>query len=176
MLTFTIYVIDDEQTIRDGITLTLEADYRVKSFQTAESAIDALATDPADLILLDVGLPGMNGIEALREIKSVIGNIPPNLSREELEVKLNNEPAFRRKLTSRLVRLFGLRNEHIPFIDSQFVDLIDKQLLPLFDIECVTYTFKTDKITEFANFSYEAISLVASIEEKLTQEYRNQLE
>ncbi|MBW2468952.1 MAG: sigma-54-dependent Fis family transcriptional regulator [Deltaproteobacteria bacterium] len=70
MLTFTIYVIDDEQTIRDGVTLTLEADYRVKSFPTAEPAIDALATDPADLILLDVGLPGMNGIEALRQIKS----------------------------------------------------------------------------------------------------------
>ncbi len=70
MLTFTIYVIDDEQTIRDGITLTLETDYRVKSFATAEPAIDALAADPPDLILLDVGLPGMNGIEALRQIKS----------------------------------------------------------------------------------------------------------
>jgi DNA-binding NtrC family response regulator len=70
MLTFTIYVIDDEQTIRDGITLTLETDYRVKSFATAEPAIDALATDPPDLILLDVGLPRMNGIEALRQIKS----------------------------------------------------------------------------------------------------------
>jgi DNA-binding NtrC family response regulator len=70
MLTFTIYVIDDEQTIRDGISLTLEADYCVKSFPTAEPAIDAMAQDPPDLILLDVGLPGMDGIEALRQIKS----------------------------------------------------------------------------------------------------------
>ncbi len=29
MITFSIYVIDDEQTIRDGITMTLESDYRV---------------------------------------------------------------------------------------------------------------------------------------------------
>jgi DNA-binding NtrC family response regulator len=70
MIKFSIYVIDDEQTIRDGITMTLEADYRVKSFSEAEPAIDSLEEDSPDLILLDVGLPGMDGIEALRQIKS----------------------------------------------------------------------------------------------------------
>ena len=71
MIKFSIYVIDDEKTIRDGITMTLEADYQVKSFSEAEPAIDALEEDPPDLILLDVGLPGMDGIEALRQIKSI---------------------------------------------------------------------------------------------------------
>ena len=71
MISFSIYIIDDEQTIRDGITMTLETDYRVRSFSKAESALDALAKDPPDLILLDVGLPGMDGIEALRQIKSI---------------------------------------------------------------------------------------------------------
>ena len=71
MIKFSIYVIDDEKTIRDGITMTLEADYQVKSFSEAEPAIDALEGDPPDLILLDVGLPGMDGIEALRQIKSI---------------------------------------------------------------------------------------------------------
>ena len=70
MISFSIYVIDDEQTIRDGITMALEADYRVKSFSKAEPAIDALGENPPDLILLDIGLPGMNGIDALRQIKS----------------------------------------------------------------------------------------------------------
>ena len=70
MITFSIYVIDDEQTIRDGVTMTLEPDYRIRSFSKAEPAIDALVEDPPDLILLDVGLPGINGIEALRQIKS----------------------------------------------------------------------------------------------------------
>ena len=70
MIAFSIYVVDDEKTIRDGIMMTLEADYRVRSFSKAEPALDALVEDPPDLILLDVGLPGMNGIEALREIKS----------------------------------------------------------------------------------------------------------
>jgi len=70
MINYTIYIIDDEKTIRDGITMTLEEDYRVRSFSKAEPAIDALEKDPPDLILLDVGLPGMSGIEALRQIKS----------------------------------------------------------------------------------------------------------
>ena len=70
MITFSIYVIDDEQTIRDGVTMTLEADYHIRSFSKAEPAIDALEEDPPDLILLDVGLPGIDGIEALRQIKS----------------------------------------------------------------------------------------------------------
>jgi DNA-binding response OmpR family regulator len=59
MISFSIYVIDDEQTIRDGITMALEADYRVKSFSKAEPAIDALGENPPDLILLDIGLPGI---------------------------------------------------------------------------------------------------------------------
>ena len=68
---YTIYVVDDEQTIRDGIAMALEADYRVRVFSDAETAIDTMKKDLSDLILLDIGLPGMNGIEALAEIKDL---------------------------------------------------------------------------------------------------------
>ena len=57
MIHYTIYIIDDEQSIRDGITMTLETDYHVRSFAKAEPAMDALQEDPPDLIQLDVGLP-----------------------------------------------------------------------------------------------------------------------
>ncbi len=70
MIIYSIYIIDDEKTITDGITMALEGDFRMKSFSRAEPAIEALEEDRPDLILLDVGLPGMNGIEALRQIKS----------------------------------------------------------------------------------------------------------
>jgi len=70
MITYSIYIIDDEKTITDGITMALEGEFRLKSFSRAEPALDALEADSPDLILLDVGLPGMNGIEALRQIRS----------------------------------------------------------------------------------------------------------
>ena len=71
MIGYSIYIVDDEETIRDGVTLALEADYQVKAFATAESAIDAMKDAPPDLLLLDVGLPGMNGIEALGHMKAL---------------------------------------------------------------------------------------------------------
>jgi len=75
MITYSIYIVDDEETIREGITMALEADYRVEAFSTAETAIDAMKNDPPDLVLLDIGLPGMNGIEALRTIKNIYPDI-----------------------------------------------------------------------------------------------------
>ena len=49
--------------------MALEADYRVETFAEAETALEAITKDPPDLILLDIGLPGMGGIEALEQIK-----------------------------------------------------------------------------------------------------------
>ena len=40
MIHYTIYIIDDEKSIRDGITMTLETDYHVRSFAKAEPAMD----------------------------------------------------------------------------------------------------------------------------------------
>ncbi|MBW1695759.1 MAG: sigma-54-dependent Fis family transcriptional regulator [Deltaproteobacteria bacterium] len=75
MITYTIYVVDDEQTIREGITMALESDYRMRAFITAESALKAIEKKPPDLVLLDIGLPGMSGIEALKEIKRLYPHI-----------------------------------------------------------------------------------------------------
>lgn len=73
---FSIYIVDDEQTIREGISMAIEDIYLVTSFATAEDALSALSEDPADLVLLDIGLPGMSGIEALQKIKALYPEIP----------------------------------------------------------------------------------------------------
>ena len=69
MMNFSIYVIDDERTIREGIAMALEAEYRVETFSEAETALEAMLKAPPDLVLLDIGLPGIDGIEALERIK-----------------------------------------------------------------------------------------------------------
>lgn len=75
MITYSIYVVDDDESIREGIATALASDYQVKAFSTAEAAFDAIKDNPPDLVLLDIGLPGMNGIEALRKIKSMYSDI-----------------------------------------------------------------------------------------------------
>jgi DNA-binding NtrC family response regulator len=68
---FTIFLVDDEESIREGITIALEGPYDIRAFASAEDALEIVRDDPPDLILLDIGLPGMNGIEALRRIKEM---------------------------------------------------------------------------------------------------------
>ena len=48
--------------------------------------------------------------DALREIKAVIENIPPDLNKDDLIDRLSHDKDFRNSLTGRMVRLFGLRN------------------------------------------------------------------
>ncbi len=75
VIPYSIYIVDDEEAVRDGLTMELEADYQVEAFATAETAMKAIEKSPPDLVLLDIGLPGMNGIEALSKIKSLYPNI-----------------------------------------------------------------------------------------------------
>ncbi len=66
-----ILVIDDEPQIRKLLEITLESNgYKVRLATTGEEGIIQAANHPPDLILLDLGLPGKNGHEILRELRS----------------------------------------------------------------------------------------------------------
>ncbi len=69
MISYSVCVIDDEESIRQGIADALGDRYAVKAFPSAEAALEAIGPVPPDLVLLDIGLPGMSGIEALRVMK-----------------------------------------------------------------------------------------------------------
>jgi DNA-binding NtrC family response regulator len=69
MVKYTVYLVDDDEFIRDGISEALGQEYNLKTFSNAEELLVELGASPPDLILLDIGLPGINGIEALAEIK-----------------------------------------------------------------------------------------------------------
>jgi DNA-binding NtrC family response regulator len=71
MTPYTIYIVDDEAVARNGLKLALKKkNYEVSAFETAEAAIKAIDKRPPDLVLLDIGLPGMSGVEALEIIKT----------------------------------------------------------------------------------------------------------
>lgn len=71
-----ILVIDDEQVVRDLLVLVLsESGYTVDGVQDARKALEALESEHYDLMLVDIHMPGMNGMEffqalALRESES----------------------------------------------------------------------------------------------------------
>jgi DNA-binding response OmpR family regulator len=63
-------VVDDDALLRRSLTFNLQqAGYRVSAAESAEDALALVQRDPADLILLDIGLPGMDGLEAVRRFR-----------------------------------------------------------------------------------------------------------
>ena len=75
MISKSVYVVDDAQAARDIISMALKNTCHVKSFPSAETAIEAMSSAPPDLVLLDIGLPGISGIEALVQIKRLYPDI-----------------------------------------------------------------------------------------------------
>jgi two-component system KDP operon response regulator KdpE len=66
----TILVVDDEPQIRRVMRSTLSAHgYVITEARTGEEALEFLRKERPDLVLLDVNMPGMGGIEACREIR-----------------------------------------------------------------------------------------------------------
>ncbi len=72
----TLFIIDDEETIRDSLTLALESTYTLQTFETGQQALAVIPGTPPDLILLDIGLPDISGIEVLQRIKKTHPGIP----------------------------------------------------------------------------------------------------
>lgn len=75
MISVKIHIVDDESSIRRGTLQNLKKDYEVKAFSTAEDALESLEGERPDILLLDIGLPGMSGMEALQEIKRLYPEI-----------------------------------------------------------------------------------------------------
>jgi two-component system, OmpR family, KDP operon response regulator KdpE len=65
-----ILIVDDEPQIRRVMRSTLSSQgYTVTEAKTGEEALDSIRKERPDLVLLDVNMPGMGGIEACREIR-----------------------------------------------------------------------------------------------------------
>ena len=65
-----ILVVDDDPAINEMLTIVLEAEgFRTASVQDGAEAVDTFPSFDPDLILLDLMLPGVNGIDICREIR-----------------------------------------------------------------------------------------------------------
>lgn len=89
-----ILLVDDDALMRRSLAFNLEqAGYRVSTAASAEDALALIQRDLPDLVLLDIGLPGMDGLDALRHFqeRSVIPIIFLTARRRELDQALGLE-------------------------------------------------------------------------------------
>lgn len=67
-----VLVVDDERSIRISLKIGLEKlGLEVFVAESGEEALEIFERDGPDLVILDINLPGMNGIEVLKRIKSI---------------------------------------------------------------------------------------------------------
>lgn len=71
-----ILAVEDDRPVRNLITTTLKASgYRYLTADDGEEAVMEAATQNPDIILLDLGLPNMDGIDVIRKIRTW-SNVP----------------------------------------------------------------------------------------------------
>ncbi len=66
-----VLVVDDDAAVRDSLVRSLRFEgYQVESAADGQQAIDTVATDPPDVMILDVSMPRVDGLEACRQLRS----------------------------------------------------------------------------------------------------------
>lgn len=71
-MSITLAIVEDLDEVRDGLKnfISLSTDFKVlDTFKTAEEAVVGLPALQPDIVIMDINLPGMNGIECIREVK-----------------------------------------------------------------------------------------------------------
>ncbi|WKN44455.1 response regulator transcription factor [Tunicatimonas pelagia] len=88
-----ITIIEDNDVVRDGFALLISSvsQHRVvNTYESCEGAIKNLAYDCPDIILMDLELPGMHGVEGIRRIKKLL----PEVNILVISVHANSELVF----------------------------------------------------------------------------------
>lgn len=66
-----IYIIEDDENIRNLLKIALEGfGYAAEGFETAEEGLARMREEKPDLVIFDWMLPGMDGTEAIKEVRN----------------------------------------------------------------------------------------------------------
>ena len=90
-MNYRIAAVDDEKTVRDLLRRTLEpAGFSVETYANGEEALQGLKKITPDLILLDIRMPGMSGIELLEHLSSKHSGIPVFMLTSTTDIESTN--------------------------------------------------------------------------------------
>jgi DNA-binding NarL/FixJ family response regulator len=93
-MTITVGIVEDDLSIRESVASLIDSanGFSCKqSFESVESAIENLTDPPPDVLLMDINLGGMSGIDGVRRLKSVF----PQMNILMLTVFEDNDRIFR---------------------------------------------------------------------------------
>tara|TARA_Y100000590_G_scaffold109050_1_gene124303 strand:+ start:119614 stop:120990 length:1377 start_codon:yes stop_codon:yes gene_type:complete len=71
-----LWIVDDEESIRTICTSALEDIFSIETFKNGSEAVLALNNNKPDLIITDIKMPGMSGIELLQKVSNKYPNLP----------------------------------------------------------------------------------------------------
>jgi DNA-binding NtrC family response regulator len=93
-----VLVVDDDDVIRDTLCELLTADHHCQEASTAEEALRKLESQPFDVVLTDVSMPGLSGGELLTRVRELYPETPviivSGLSDQEQAQSLLSRGAF----------------------------------------------------------------------------------
>ena len=72
-----LLIIDDEPVICEGVRRILESEFfQVETFANGHAALKRIEQEVFDLVITDLKMPGMSGMEVLKAIKQIQPNLP----------------------------------------------------------------------------------------------------
>jgi DNA-binding NtrC family response regulator len=71
-----VLVVDDEPGVRESLRMVLKEGYEPITVGSAQEALDVLTVTPVDVVLLDIVMPGVDGLQLLEELRSRFAQLP----------------------------------------------------------------------------------------------------
>lgn len=113
-----VLICDDEEGVRESLKLILEDGYDLSFAATGKEAIEKTKKEPIDIVILDIKMPKMNGLEILKELKKISPGIKVIIASGYKSVETASEAIK-----------FGASDYIIkPFETSQVLNAIDNTL------------------------------------------------
>lgn len=171
----TILIVDDEIQIRKLLTITLQSkDYQVVEASSGQEAINHVVTQVPDLILLDLGLPDINGQEVLQHLREWFSNPIIIVSVQNSEEDIIK--ALDRGANDYLIKPFRT-GELLARIRSAFRKSVSKSNKPIVQYKDLFIDFanrivkKNNAVVKLTATEYNLLSLFARNEGKVLTHY-----
>jgi two-component system, cell cycle response regulator DivK len=113
-----LLIVEDNELNRDLLVQIFEDAYDIALASDGETAVEIASSECPDLILMDISLPGLSGLEAAREIRASAADVPI------IAVSAGVMPGDRRRAIEAGADDFVAK----PIDDAQVVEMVDRLL------------------------------------------------